>query len=64
MTKAPVQTNSAGWRILSNTNTKTLAMNLPQAGIALGVLTLLFGGDIYGMFAGQSFEVWFDLLPM
>lgn len=31
-------------------------MNLPQAGIALGVLTLLFGGDIYGMFAGQSFE--------
>ena len=32
-------------------------MNLPQAGLALGVLTLLFGGDIYGMFAGQSFQV-------
>lgn len=32
-------------------------VKLSQGAVALGVLTLLFGGDLYGMFAGQSFEV-------
>ena len=32
-------------------------VKLSQGAIALGVLTLLFGGDLYGMLAGQSIEV-------
>ena len=32
-------------------------VNISQGAIAVGVLTLLFGGDIYSMFAGEPAEV-------
>ena len=32
-------------------------VNVSQGAVALGVLTLLFGGDLYSMFAGQPTEV-------
>ena len=32
-------------------------VNISQGAIAIGVLTLLFGGDIYSMFAAEPAEV-------
>ena len=32
-------------------------VNVSQGAVALGVLSLLFGGDLYSMFAGQPAEV-------
>ena len=32
-------------------------VNISQGAVAAGVLTLLFGGDLYSMIAGQAVEV-------